>query len=198
MMMRHTEAVHPHESLFVGNPLSIFMLTWQAAMIVIFATSTKFADDYMPANGTNNGTNKMVLTRYPMFQDTHVMIAVGIGFLYSLMRRYAWTAVGLNFLLHASCFQWAILCNGFWTNVRYTITGEHEGFPAFPLNLEVFTVRIFSSMHACLQCVFVEMTCCDHSPEIDPRRLCSCYCSHLLWRSTRTSITYTGLVDGIP
>ena len=49
----------------------------------------------------------------PVFQDTHVMIFVGFGFLMTFLRRYGYGAVGFNFLLAALAIQWAILCQGF-------------------------------------------------------------------------------------
>ncbi|XP_017784382.1 PREDICTED: ammonium transporter Rh type A isoform X2 [Nicrophorus vespilloides] len=51
---------------------------------------------------------------YPMFQDVHVMIFVGFGFLMTFMKRYGFSAVGFNFLVAALLVQWAILCNGFY------------------------------------------------------------------------------------
>ncbi len=56
------------------------------------------------------------------------MMGVGFGFLYTLMRRYAWSGVGINYLLFASTFQWAILCNGFWNSIVHGRT--------IPLDLE--------------------------------------------------------------
>ena len=64
------------------------------------------------------------------------MMGIGFGFLYTLLRRYAWTGVGLNFLLCACTYQWAILCTGFWDNVLHIVVGKHETFKAIPLNLE--------------------------------------------------------------
>lgn len=49
-----------------------------------------------------------------MFQDVHVMIYVGFGFLMVFLRRCAYTAVGFNFLLAAVVVQWAMICQGFY------------------------------------------------------------------------------------
>lgn len=57
-----------------------------------------------------------------MFQDVHVMIFVGFGFLMTFLRRYGFSAVGFNFLLGALMVQWAALCEGFYQlNDRYKI-----------------------------------------------------------------------------
>uniref|UniRef100_A0A2P2I2S7 Rh-like protein n=2 Tax=Hirondellea gigas TaxID=1518452 RepID=A0A2P2I2S7_9CRUS len=51
---------------------------------------------------------------YGMFQDVHVMIFVGFGFLMTFLKRYGFGAVGNNFLVAAVAVQWAILVNGFF------------------------------------------------------------------------------------
>lgn len=51
---------------------------------------------------------------YPMFQDVHVMIFVGFGFLMTFMQRYSFSAVGFNFFIAALTIQYAILINGFF------------------------------------------------------------------------------------
>ncbi|XP_063869469.1 ammonium transporter Rh type B-like [Scylla paramamosain] len=49
-----------------------------------------------------------------MFQDVHVMIFIGFGFLMMFLKRYGFSSVGINFLIAALCLQWAILVNGFF------------------------------------------------------------------------------------
>jgi hypothetical protein len=104
-----------HPGWFFFNPLSTCMLTWQLSMVVLFTLATRFDDDYMPSSVVETSASKG--SHYSMFQDSHAMMGVGFGFLYTLMRRYAWSGVGINYLLFASTFQWAMLCNGFWNNI---------------------------------------------------------------------------------
>jgi len=49
-----------------------------------------------------------------MWQDVHLMIYIGFGFLMVFLKSNSWTSVGWNFFLSAFAFQWAILCMGFW------------------------------------------------------------------------------------
>ncbi|XP_015685506.1 ammonium transporter Rh type C-like, partial [Protobothrops mucrosquamatus] len=46
------------------------------------------------------------------FQDVHVMIFVGFGFLMTFLQRYGFGGVGFNFLLAAFGIQWALLMQG--------------------------------------------------------------------------------------
>ncbi len=72
---------------------------------------------------------------YPEFQDVHVMILIGFGFLMTFLRKYGFSAVGINFLVSALAAQWYLLVSGFvvqafamcydegahWHYVRYNI-----------------------------------------------------------------------------
>lgn len=48
------------------------------------------------------------------FQDVHVMIFVGFGFLMTFLKRYSFGGVGFNFLIAAFGIQWALLMQGWF------------------------------------------------------------------------------------
>uniref|UniRef100_A0A3P9MM76 Rh family, C glycoprotein b n=1 Tax=Oryzias latipes TaxID=8090 RepID=A0A3P9MM76_ORYLA len=50
----------------------------------------------------------------PGFQDVHVMIFVGFGFLMTFLKRYSFGGVGFNFLIAAFGLQWALLMQGWF------------------------------------------------------------------------------------
>ncbi|XP_076620735.1 rhesus blood group-associated glycoprotein Rh50 isoform X1 [Colletes latitarsis] len=54
---------------------------------------------------------------YPMYQDVHVMIWMGFGFLMTFLRRYGQSAIGLTFLVGALLVQVAMICEGV-TNLK--------------------------------------------------------------------------------
>lgn len=49
-----------------------------------------------------------------MFQDVHVMIFIGFGFLMTFLKRYGFSSVGVNLLLAAFGLQWGLLMQGIW------------------------------------------------------------------------------------
>ena len=49
-----------------------------------------------------------------VFQDVHVMIFIGFGFLMTFLKKYGFSAVGYNFLLAALVIQWATIMKGFF------------------------------------------------------------------------------------
>ncbi|XP_009894211.1 PREDICTED: ammonium transporter Rh type A [Charadrius vociferus] len=53
-------------------------------------------------------------TLYPLFQDVHVMIFVGFGFLMTFLKKYGFSSVGINMLIAAFGLQWGTLMQGFW------------------------------------------------------------------------------------
>ncbi|KFQ75192.1 Ammonium transporter Rh type A, partial [Phoenicopterus ruber ruber] len=55
------------------------------------------------------------------FQDVHVMIFVGFGFLMTFLKKYGFSSVGINMLIAAFGLQWGTLVQGFWHMARGTI-----------------------------------------------------------------------------
>ncbi|CAO1415969.1 unnamed protein product [Diamesa serratosioi] len=98
-----------------GSTLSgyILLLTIQLSFLVIFAVYTDYADDLLPKNGTQ-ATEHFIIPKYSHFQDIHVMIFIGFGFLMTFLKRYGYSATGLNLFVGALVIQWAILMRGFF------------------------------------------------------------------------------------
>jgi len=51
-----------------------------------------------------------------VFQDVHVMVFIGFGFLMTFLKRYGFSAIGFNLLIAALNVQWSILCSGFFSH----------------------------------------------------------------------------------
>jgi ammonium transporter Rh len=123
-----------HKSIFTPNHFAHAALLFQAAIVLLFSFCVTWHADIAPSATPG----AQVGIRYAMFTDVHVMMSIGFGFLYTLLRRYAWTGVSYNFLLCASVLQWAFLAQGFWENVRHRVSGALApgSFPAIPLDLD--------------------------------------------------------------
>ncbi|VDM25924.1 unnamed protein product [Toxocara canis] len=96
----------------------------QIIFFVLFGLFGKYSLNAMP--GGPSSTN-FVNTNYPMFQDVHVMIFIGFGFLMVFLRRYGFSAVSMNLLLSCFVIQWGIIVRGFWskefeTDGKFTIS----------------------------------------------------------------------------
>ncbi|XP_053140131.1 ammonium transporter Rh type A isoform X2 [Hemicordylus capensis] len=87
-------------------PILITIL--EVAIIILFGTLVKYEKS---DNSTAKATS---LNLYPYFQDVHVMIFVGFGFLMTFLKKYSFTSVGINMLIAALGLQWGILLQGFW------------------------------------------------------------------------------------
>jgi len=91
----------------------------QILFIILFGVFSRYDPKYAMRNNFNNGSdnvedsNKNLIQSYPMFQDVHVMIFIGFGFLMTFLKKYGLSAVSLNFLVSALSIQWSILLHGF-------------------------------------------------------------------------------------
>ncbi|KAG5846312.1 hypothetical protein ANANG_G00113610 [Anguilla anguilla] len=98
----------------------ILALTLEILTIILFAFFVVYDDGKPSSHGAHDGhapsnkTEDKNLRLYPVFQDVHVMIFVGFGFLMTFLKRYSFSSVGVNLLLAAFGLQWGILMQGFW------------------------------------------------------------------------------------
>lgn len=92
---------------------------FEILVILFYGLFTKYDTEIDPkAAVTQDSLSKnTVLTYYPIFQDIHVMMFVGFGFLYVYLKTYSWTSVGINYLLGAWSIQISILFLGLWTAI---------------------------------------------------------------------------------
>ncbi|KAF4081255.1 hypothetical protein AMELA_G00159300 [Ameiurus melas] len=93
---------------------------WQSAMIILFGVFVRYNEEsdahwaeYRVKHNKTDIENDFYF-RYPSFQDVHVMIFVGFGFLMTFLKRYGFGAVGFNFLIAAFGLQWALLMQGWF------------------------------------------------------------------------------------
>jgi ammonium transporter Rh len=91
----------------------IFFFTMQMLIILFYGLFTDFAHDVDPSQ-KNQST---VQGYYPMFQDVHVMIFVGFGFLMAFLKYHSWTSVMFNFFVATWSIQWGILMVGLFHSV---------------------------------------------------------------------------------
>jgi ammonium transporter Rh len=96
--------------------LGLILLVCQTIFIVLFM----FLMDYETGDHVDANLDRM----YPWFQDTHVMIVVGFGFLMTFLKRYGWGSVGFNFLFTGFTIQWALICTALFAQHFKSHGGE--------------------------------------------------------------------------
>uniref|UniRef100_A0A8C5MFJ5 Rh family C glycoprotein n=1 Tax=Leptobrachium leishanense TaxID=445787 RepID=A0A8C5MFJ5_9ANUR len=100
-------------------PTICFVL--QIIMIILFGffvrsnieSDPHWAEYKETQNITSDNENEFYY-RYSSFQDVHVMIFVGFGFLMTFLQKYGFGSVAFNFMLAAFGIQWAILMQGWF------------------------------------------------------------------------------------
>jgi ammonium transporter Rh len=116
---------------FMRNPFSTYVVLLELFMIIIYGTCVQYGKP--AAVSTVASTDHEMNIAYAMYQDVHVMIFIGFGFLYTLLRKYAWSGVSYNFLIAVAVVQFSILTDGFWRNVAIVQPGVQ--WPKISLDL---------------------------------------------------------------
>nr|QPB67298.1 rhesus protein [Bangia sp. ESS1] len=89
-----------------------FFLVFQILMVVAFGLFAEYGVAVHPDKAVDNGAS--VEEIYPLYQDVHIMVFVGFGFLMTFLYKYAWSSVSFTLMIGAFCIQWGILCVSFW------------------------------------------------------------------------------------
>eukprot|EP00037_Helgoeca_nana_P026181 m.294103 g.294103 ORF g.294103 m.294103 type:complete len:482 (-) comp27156_c0_seq1:280-1725(-) len=99
-----------------GRSFAIALGGFQLVNLILYGVCVSYS---APLQGGSSGSAQAGTTAtYGAFQDVHVMIFVGFGFLMTFLSKYGFTAVGINFVISALCIQWGMLLNGFWHEVH--------------------------------------------------------------------------------
>jgi ammonium transporter Rh len=99
------------------------LVLFQSVFIVLYAVHAEYdvkSADHPTGNhsstarsGDGDGASGASELFYPFFQDVHVMMFIGFGFLMTFLRRYSFSSVSFNFLVAAFVLEWAILIRGY-------------------------------------------------------------------------------------
>ena len=89
------------------------LILLQLVSIVLYGLFTDYGIEAVgntPGSQTSNTIDKY----YPFFQDVHVMIFIGFGFLMTYLKKYCHSALGYTMFLASLAAQYGILINGFF------------------------------------------------------------------------------------
>ncbi|XP_041661133.1 ammonium transporter Rh type A [Cheilinus undulatus] len=95
----------------------VVALVLEIITIILFAVFVVYDDGKSHGHGAHSNETahpQPPMELYPMFQDVHVMIFIGFGFLMTFLKRYGFSSVGVNLLLAAFGLQWGLLMQGIW------------------------------------------------------------------------------------
>lgn len=94
---------------------SFLAITFQVILIILFAIFVSYDTPQHDNHGNSTHVEEDEFIKlYPLFQDVHVMIFIGFGFLMTFLKRYGFSSVGINLLIAALGLQWGTLMQGLW------------------------------------------------------------------------------------
>ncbi|XP_042907976.1 ammonium transporter Rh type B isoform X2 [Parasteatoda tepidariorum] len=108
-------------NMALKKKFAITVLFLQILFIILFAFFVEYGqqvdanqDKYPKEERVDPDANDFHAI-YPMFQHVNVVIFVGVGFLYTFLKKYSFMGVGMNMLLAALSIQWSIFTHNCWS-----------------------------------------------------------------------------------
>ena len=90
-----------------------------AVVIVLYGVFTTYSSTGDPLAPAKDRNANYTGDNYPMWQDVHVMIYLGFGFLYTFLKAHSWASVTLNWICAAWTMLTAMLWIGLWERVWF-------------------------------------------------------------------------------
>jgi len=134
-------------SLIKQYMFPIGLIIFQCVFIVLYAVHADYGyrvEDVVNVTSINYNAPPVegdIMFFYTFFQDVHVMMFVGFGFLMTFLRRYSFSSVSFNFLVAAFVLEWAVLVRGYVFNWNSTT--------------KTFLVDVQSLIHADFVCAAI-------------------------------------------
>jgi len=111
-----------HEHKQTGDSAKSFAgLALTAQIVFVFLFGMNFT--YRNAGANDAIHIDDVAKQYGLYQDVHVMIFIGFGFLMTFLKKYSFSSVGYNFLVAALTIQWSIIVHG-WVHMAHDSLDE--------------------------------------------------------------------------
>jgi len=122
----------------------------QAVLILLFLLFVRYDPKLAQrsASSVEEG-NQQIKDIYPMFQDVHVMIFIGFGFLMTFLKRYGLSAVSLNLMCSALAIQVFTIVYGLFhlhcEDSKGELGSNGCGWPKIDVNLETMIGADFAT-----------------------------------------------------
>merc|ERR1712133_316388 len=97
-----------------SNSHIILFTVLQIVVAVLFLLFVRYDPKYAVRSKNSVSDGDQQKDTYPLFQDVHVMIFVGIGFLMTFLKKYGLSAVSLNLIFAPLATEIFTLVNGFF------------------------------------------------------------------------------------
>ncbi|XP_072107553.1 ammonium transporter Rh type A-like [Mobula birostris] len=96
----------------------ILAILLEVVIIILYAVFVKYDQEADSRFSNSSSGLDQFHNLYPSFQDVHVMIFVGFGFLMTFLKKYGFSSVGFNLLIAAFGLQWGTLMQGWLHHIH--------------------------------------------------------------------------------
>jgi ammonium transporter Rh len=135
-----------HNDFGISRAEIVFIIC-EAICILFYGLFTEF-DKYTSTMADlthSHDAEEKAWQRYPVFQDVHVMIFIGFGFLMVFLKNNSWCSIGFNYLIACWSIQICILFTGFWHNVMHHDHDPNHSWKKIQLNYDNLILADFGA-----------------------------------------------------
>ena len=134
------------KTIQLGRAETTFLVC-EAICILFYGLFTKYGKDASPFSTEKDDEEitDLLQKKYPLFQDVHVMIFIGFGFLMVFLKNNSWCSIGFNYLIACWAIQIAILFTGFWHNIAEFYHDPNHEWKKIELTVEYLFLADFAA-----------------------------------------------------
>lgn len=103
-----------------GNALNALFIVSEVILMILYFFCLEYESGSVRPRASDNldtvnaAANSEMNRKYPAFQDVHVMIFIGFGFLMVFLKTHCWTSIGFNFMIACWALQLNMLVQPAW------------------------------------------------------------------------------------
>lgn len=134
------------KKLHLGRSELTFLVC-EAVCILFYGLFTKFGELTSPLTTEieEKAVSEYLQFKYPLFQDVHIMIFVGFGFLMVFLKSNSWCSIGFNYLIACWAIQIAILFTGLWHNIAHFFYDPNHEWKKIELTVKYMILGDFAA-----------------------------------------------------
>ncbi|CAB3977484.1 ammonium transporter Rh type A-like [Paramuricea clavata] len=132
-------------SLRRKSKITTMLFVFEIFILTMYVVFVDYGEELLPVDPPDkNHDHENDPIRLNAFDDVHVMVFVGYGFLMIFLKRYGFSGLGYNFIVGTVAIQWSVVMEGFFDlkDSKIQLTGDSVIKAEFATNAVLITLGV--------------------------------------------------------